>query len=439
MDNLYLIIGLVAAMAMIIVIVVLALRLSDGKRRLEDEKRSKDEALSMQKEGYEARLSELKASNEKALSELKAQQEKAVAEQVAAVRAEMTSRTEEILKAREESLKTSAEASIKSITGVLDENVKAMKEAFEKNKETQTATSASLKTQLADAVASLQRQTVEIGSKADSLASAMRGSNKIQGDWGEVVLENMLKQEGMKEGRDYDAQTTLRDEGGTIALSEDEKRLRPDFVLHYPDGFDIIVDSKVNLSAYYDWTQASDEASRNDAMLRHLRAVKSQVLGLSKKDYSHYISPGRKRTDFVVMFVPVYPALRLAYQADSDLWQWARSQNVLLTTEETIMPFLRIIRMAWTNLEQVQNQELIIQSAEMMIERVSDFCKGYKAVGDKLEAAMKEYAAADIKLRNTGPSIVTSARKVISYGVRPSAKKPLPPQLGELETEVHEE
>ena len=280
MDNLYLIIGLVAAMAMIIVIVVLALRLSDGKRRLEDEKRSKDEALSMQKEGYEARLSELKTSHEKALSELKAQQEKAVAEQVAAVRAEMTSRTEEILKAREESLKTSAEASIKSITGVLDENVKAMKEAFEKNKETQTATSASLKTQLADAVASLQRQTVEIGSKADSLASAMRGSNKIQGDWGEVVLENMLKQEGMKEGRDYDAQTTLRDEGGTIALSEDEKRLRPDFVLHYPDGFDIIVDSKVNLSAYYDWTQASDEASRNDAMLRHLRAVKSQVLGL---------------------------------------------------------------------------------------------------------------------------------------------------------------
>ncbi len=275
MDNLYLIIGLVASMAMIIVIVVLALRLSDGKRRLEDEKRSKDEALSMQKEGYEARLSELKTSHEKALSELKAQQEKAVAEQVAAVRAEMTSRTEEILKAREESLKTSAEASIKSITGVLDENVKAMKEAFEKNKETQTATSASLKTQLADAVASLQRQTVEIGSKADSLASAMRGSNKIQGDWGEVVLENMLKQEGMKEGRDYDAQTTLRDEGGTIALSEDEKRLRPDFVLHYPDGFDIIVDSKVNLSAYYDWTQASDEASRNDAMLRHLRAVKS--------------------------------------------------------------------------------------------------------------------------------------------------------------------
>ena len=439
MDNLYLIIGLAVPMAMIIAIVILSVRLHDGKRRLNDERRSKEETVSMLKEGYEARLSEVKDSHAKALSELKAQQEKAVSEQVAAVRAEMTSRTEEILKAREESLKSSAEESIKSITGVLDENVRAMKEAFEKNKETQTATSASLKTQLADAVASLQRQTVEIGSKADSLASAMRGSNKIQGDWGEVVLENMLKQEGMKEGRDYDAQMTIRDEGGAIAISEEEKRLRPDFVLHYPDGFDIIVDSKVNLSAYYDWTRATDEASRNDAMLRHLRAVKTQVVNLSKKDYSHYIATGRKRTDFVVMFVPVYPALRLAYQADGDLWQWARSQNVLLTTEETIMPFLRIIRMAWTNMEQVQNQELIIQSAETMIERVSDFCKGYKAVGDKLEAAMKEYAAADIKLRNTGPSILTSARKVISYGVRPSPKKPLPPQLGEIESEDSEE
>lgn len=439
MDNLYLIIGLGVPMAMIIVIVILAVRLHDGKKRLEDERRSKDEAVSMLKDGYEARITDLKSSHEKALNDLKTQQEKAVAEQVASVRAEMISRTEEILKAREESLRTSAEESIKSITGVLDENVKAMKEAFEKNKETQTATSASLKTQLADAVASLQKQTVEIGSKADSLASAMRGSNKIQGDWGEVVLENMLKQEGMKEGRDYDAQITLRDEGGAIAISEEEKRLRPDFVLHYPDGFDIIVDSKVNLSAYYDWTQAPDEATRNDAMLRHLRAVKSQIIGLSKKDYSHYISAGRKRTDFVVMFVPVYPALRLAYQADGDLWQWARSQNVLLTTEETIMPFLRIIRMAWTNMEQVQNQELIIKSAETMIERVADFCKGYKAVGDKLEAAMKEYTAADVKLRNTGPSIITSARQVISYGVRPSSKKPLPPQLGEIETEAAEE
>ena len=414
------------------VIVFLLIRLHGLKARMAAVSEAKDEAVSLVREGYEARLKEQKEGHEKALEDLRTQQEKAVADQVAAVRAEMTARTEEILKEREASLKESAESAMKTITGTLGESVKAMKEAFEKNKEAQTTTSASLKAQLAEAVNSLQKQTVEIGSKADSLASAMRGSNKIQGDWGEVVLENILKLEGLKEGRDYDAQTTLRDEGGSIALSEEDKRLRPDFVLHYPDGYDIIVDSKVNLSAYYDWARAADDASREEAALRHLRAVKAQVVGLSKKDYSHYLSADRRRTDFVVMFVPLYPALRLAYQADGDLWQWARSQNVLITTEETIMPFLRIIRMAWTNMEQVQNQELIIKSAETMVERVADFCKSYRAVGEKLDAALKEYNAADIKLRNTGPSIVTSARQVISYGVRPNVKKPLPPSLGEL-------
>lgn len=395
-------------------------QLEEKDRVIADARQDKADAVALLKEHYEKTVADMKAAHEKALGD-----------QLTALRHEMSARTEELLKAREEALASSAETSFKAITGALDENVKAMKEAFEKNKEAQTASSASLRTQLESAVGALQKQAVDIGSKADNLADAMRGNNKFQGDWGEVVLENLFIQEGLSAPRDYETQETLRDPLGNTLRNEDTaSRMRPDFILHYPDGYDIIVDSKVNLSAYYDWCKAADDAARDEAVQRHLVAVRRQVEGLARKDYSHYLDPSHKRIDFVVMFVPLYPALRLACEADHELLKWARSQNVLITTEETIMPFLRVIKLAWTNLEQVQNQQLIISAAENMVSRVSDFCKEYQAVGASLENALGQYHRAEIKLRDAGPSIVTSARQVISYGVRQNPKKPLPPPLG---------
>ena len=401
-------------------IAVLREQLGEKDRTIADARQDKTESIALLKENYNRMVTDLKASHEKALGE-----------QLAALRHEMSARTEELLKAREDELKASAESSFKTITGALDENVRAMKEAFEKNKEAQTASSASLRTQLETAVGALQKQAVDIGSKADSLADAMRGSNKFQGDWGEVVLENLFLQEGLSAPRDYETQETLRDDTGHVVKNEDTaSRMRPDFILHYPDGYDIIVDSKVNLSAYYDWCQAADDPAREEAAQRHLLAVRRQVEGLARKDYSHYLAPDRKRIDFVVMFVPLYPALRLACESDHALLKWARSQNVLITTEETIMPFLRVIKLAWTNLEQVQNQQLIISAAENMVSRVADFCKDYQAVGSSLETALGQYHRAEVKLRNSGPSIVTSARQVISYGVRQNPRKPLPAPVG---------
>jgi DNA recombination protein RmuC len=401
-------------------IAVLREQLEEKDRIIADARQDKADSVALLKENYNRTVDDLKAAHEKALGD-----------QLAALRHEMSVRTEEILKAREESLKASAETSFKTSTGALDENVRAMKEAFEKNKEAHTASTASLRTQLESAVGDLQRQAVSIGSKADSLADAMRGNNKVQGDWGEVVLENLFIQEGLTAPRDYETQETLRDEAGRVVVNEDTaSRMRPDFILHYPDGYDIIVDSKVNLSAYYDWCQAADDSARDEAAQRHLLAIRRQVEGLARKDYSHYLAPDHKRIDFVVMFVPIYPALRLACESDHELLKWARSQNVLVTTEETIMPFLRVIKLAWTNLEQVQNQQLIVTAAENMISRVADFCKDYQAVGTSLENALGQFHRAEVKLRTTGPSIVTSARQVVAYGVRQNPKKPLPAPIG---------
>jgi DNA recombination protein RmuC len=297
-------------------------------------------------------------------------------------------------------------------------------------------TSQSLKENLASAVRNLREQTMSIGDKADNLAEALRGRNKAQGNWGEVILDNLFTSEGLREGRDYDKEETLRDEHGNVIRNEDsDRRMRPDFILHYPDGNDIVVDSKVVLTAMYDYHSTDDEGLKADAMIRNLAAMKEQVRKLAKKDYSRYLKPGHRMLDYVIMFVPVYSALRLAYEADRNLWQEAYEQGVLITTEETLMPFLRMISIAWKSHEQVANQQQIISAAEMMLARVSDFCAAHAKMGEKLEDALKHYDLCDRKIRARGQSIVGAANRLISYGVPQNTKKPLPPEVGMEELE----
>lgn len=352
------------------------------------------------------------------------------------LRAQMSADSERVLREREEDLEKRARALFENLSAGLDKDLKGMKDAFEQNRKTHVETSQSLKENLDNAVRNLREQTLSIGDKADNLAEALKGRNKAQGNWGEVILDNLFTSEGLREGRDYDKEETLRDEHGNIVRNEDtDRRMRPDFILHYPDRNDIVVDSKVVLTAMYDYYSNDDENLRADAMARNLAAMREQVRRLAKKDYSRYLKPGHRMLDYVIMFVPVYSALRLAYEADRNLWHDAYAQGVLITTEETLMPFLRMIRIAWTSHEQVANQQQIIAAAEMMLSRVSDFCTAHAKMGEKLEDALKYYDACDKKLRERGQSIVGAANKLISYGVPKNPKKPLPPEIGMEELE----
>ena len=380
---------------------------------------------------HEKAMELLNDSHDKAVVQLKTSHQEALEQQLEALKAQMTAETEKILKEREEELDKKAKETFGHIAEGLDKDIKTMKEAFDSNRKEHAETSQSLKDNIENAVKNLRDQTLSIGDKADNLAQALRGRNKSQGNWGEVILDNLFSAEGLREGRDYDKEETLRDEHGNIVLNEDsDKRMRPDFILHYPDGNDIVIDSKVVLTAMYDWHAATDEAGKADALARNLAAIKEQVRRLSKKDYSRYLQPGHKMLDYVIMFVPVYSALRLAYEADRNLWHDAYRQGVLITTEETLMPFLRMISIAWKSHEQVANQQQIIAAAEMMLARVSDFCTAHAKMGEKLEDALKQYEACDRKIRERGQSIVGAANKLICYGVPKNSKKPLPPELG---------
>ena len=392
---------------------------------LKSAKKDKEDSLALLRESYERTLSELKKAHAEALSR-----------QIDTVKAQVTAESEKMLKAREEELEKRARQTFETLTGGLDRNIRDMKEAFEQNRKTQTETSQSLKENLESAVKHLREQTLSIGDKADSLAEALRGKNKTQGNWGEIILDNLFRNEGMREGRDYDKEETLRDEKGNVVTNEDtSKRMRPDYILHYPDGHDVIIDSKVVLTAADDYFRATDQAAKDDAMARNLAAIKDQVKNLSKKDYSRYLTPGRRMLDYVIMFVPVYSALRLAYEADRNLWHDAYEQGVLITTEETLMPFLRMIRIAWTSHEQIANQKQIIATAETILARVSDFCTAHARMGKKLEEAMDQYELCDKKIRERGQSIVGAANRLIDLGIPKNSKKPLPSEIGMEEVE----
>ena len=241
------------------------------------------EALRLhEKELHEQTVRDLKESNERSIKDLKDNQSKVIE----AVKNELKLESEKALKEREESLKKEAEETIKALTGGLNKDIKDMREAFDAQKKAHAEESSAIKTKFDETVRNLRQQTDSIGTKADNLASALKGKNKMQGIFGETILENILKAEGLRLGKDYDAEFYLRDRKGNIIVNEEtQRRMRPDFALHFPDNTDILIDSKVSLSALADYFDATTDEERADAAARNLESVLSHVKELTGKEF----------------------------------------------------------------------------------------------------------------------------------------------------------
>lgn len=350
--------------------------------------------------------------------------------QLDVIKSTITAENSKLQKQSEESLKKEAVESFRSITGALDEDIKRMKESFEAQKKEHTESTASIKSQFEATAKSLIQQTNEVTRGAENLAAALRGRNKMQGCMGETLLENIFLQEGMVEGRDFDREYTLRDANGNILHNEDlGTRMRPDFILHFPDDTDVIVDSKVSLSALSDYFSAETQQDRDAAAKRNYDSVVGHIKELTAKEYQKYNEKsGRKTLGYVMMFIPNYGALQLAKQIQPNIFTEAFRQNVLITTEETVMPFLRIIRTAWINQEQIANQQKIIDEAKVMIERVSTFLGEHAEMGKKLTDALECYNRNTVRLQANGKTILHSANELVKLGV-PKPKKDLPQMM----------
>ena len=248
------------------------------------------------------------------LAELKASQQQALE----ATKNELALENEKRLKAREESLRKEAEDTMRTLTGGLNKDIKEMKEAFDAQKKAHAEESSAIKTQFEQTVRHLKEQTDAIGTQAGDLANALKGQNKMQGIFGETILENLLQAEGLRPGRDYETEFWLRDKTGNIIRNElTDKKMRPDFALHYPDSTDVIIDAKVSLTALSDYFSADTDAARADAARRNLQSVLTHVQELAGKEYQKYIV-GRKTLDYVIMFIPNYGAYQLAKQELDD-------------------------------------------------------------------------------------------------------------------------
>ena len=375
-----------------------------------------------EQEQHERTVAGLKEDQQQALRALEDAQRKAIE----AARTALALENEKLLKAREESLKKEAAEAMKVITGGLDKDIRDMKEAFDAQKKTQVEESSAIKTQFAETVRHLREQTESIGSRAESLANALKGKNKMQGIFGETILENILQGEGLRAGHDYDSEFWLRDRRGEILVNEETgRRMRPDFALHFPDKTDVIIDAKVSLSALSDWFEAETDEQRADAARRNLESVQGHIRELTGKEYQKYIV-GRKTLDYVIMFIPNYGAYQLARQEDPEIFAKAFSQNVLITTEETLIPFLRLIRTAWVQKEQLENISEIVDAAQTMVNRVALFCEENAKIQNSLETVLDNFKKNNARLVESPQSIVGAARKAIDHGIKAPVNRTLP-------------
>ena len=391
--------------------------------RREAEVRTAEALRESERKQHEQAIAEIKASQEKALAELKAGQ----AEAIKAAKTALELENEKMLKAREESLKKEAAETMKTITGGLDQNIKDMKAAFEAQKKSHAEESSAIKTKFDETVKHLKEQTETIGTTAEDLAKALKGQSKVQGIFGETILENILKAEGLREGHDYDAEFWLRDKKGNRIVNEETgKKMRPDFALHFPDDTDILIDSKVSLTALADYFAAETDEERADAAARNLESVENHIKELTSKEYQKYVV-GRKTLDYVIMFIPNYGAYQLAKMEDKDIFAKAFKQNVLITTEETLIPFLRLIRTAWVQKEQMENISEIVNAAQNMVDRVALFCEENSALEGSLDAFVKRFKKNSARLVESDQSIVGAAWKAINHGLKTPTKHELPP------------
>lgn len=391
-------------------------------KHLSEAKELSDKHLQEAREAADKNMKEAKEQYESSVAELK----KAHEENLKAVKDQLELENEKMLKAREESLKKEAQENFENITKTLREQVKDMKDAFEKQKTANTEESSSLKTKFDEAVKHMKESTENIGNQADNLAKAIRGKNKMQGVFGETILENILMQEGLQKGRDYDSESYLRDNTGRIIENNDTgHKMRPDFILHYPDNTDVIIDAKASFPSLGEYFEAETDEERKIAAAKNLESVKKHIEELASKEYQKYVE-NKKTLEFVIMFIPNYGTYQLAKQEDPEIFSKAFKENVLITTEETLIPFLRLIRSAWVQKDQVDNMNKIVEAATKMIDRVGIFCENNAKVKDLLDKTVKAFDANTNRLIDGQQSIVKAAKDVENYGIKLSPNKILP-------------
>ena len=338
--------------------------------------------------------------------------------------------TEKMLKQRGEELSKTGNATMEQLVNPLKETIAKMEKTMNDTTLQQTAANTSLKEVLKQSIES----NAATKSAADDLVRAFKHDSKLQGDWGECVLEELLESLGLQEGIHFETQATLRDAGGNVLYSEETgKTMRPDVIVHLDMKKDVIVDSKVSMTAFMDYVACDDVEQRKTLLKNHIDSLKKHVDELSKKKYTSYVKAPRETVDFVIMFVPRSAALWTALSEEPALWRNAMEKCVYIADEQTLYAALRIVKLTWRQVQQAQNQQRVFELANELLSRVGMFVKQMNAVGDSLDKAQEAYKKGMAKFADKGQSVLTTCYKLKQLGAKQDDKNPLPTELEAVE------
>ena len=411
------------------------LRIEGGKKDIE---------LSMKSEQLSAatsRVNHLEAENRQlhARAESQGRELELVRQQIEEIReekqveqqkrdAQFMNMAQQVLERSAAKLKDSNTETMTGITQPLKEAISNMQKAISENQKESAAHSASFREQMLQ----MMQQTQQLGEKAESLTNVLRRDNKVSGNMGEIILGDLLASQGLTEGTHYEVQTRLRDDlGRPLKHDETGKEMQPDVILHYPQGQDAIIDSKVSLVAYEKYVNAETPEEKERYLQEHIKSVRSHVNELARKDYSKYIKNGRETVDFVIMFVPFESSLQLALANDPTLWREAFEKKVFVTGEQNLLGILHMIHIAWVQNQQAENQEKVFGLAEQLLDRLGDFVQRYNDLGTKIEAVQKAYDNTNNKLVTGRQSVVQKGRELIDLGAKENANRKIPmPEVG---------
>ena len=349
-------------------------------------------------------------------------------EQLRTAREQLQNMAQQLMESSASKLKEQNTEAMTGITQPLKEAIANMQKAINDTQKESAAHSASFREQML----MMMQQTQQLGEKAESLTNVLRRDNKVNGNMGEIILGDLLASQGLTEGIHYEVQARLRDDMGRPLKNDDTgKEMQPDVILHYPQGQDAIVDSKVSLVAYERYVNSESPEEKERYLQDHIKSVRQHVNELARKDYSKYIKNGRETVDFVIMFVPFESSLQLALANDPTLWREAFEKKVFVTGEQNLLGILHMIHIAWVQNQQAENQQKVFGLAEQLLDRLGDFIQRYNDLGSKIEAVQKAYENTNNKLITGRQSVVQKGRELVDLGAKENANRKIPlPEMG---------